>query len=79
MPGCLLLPKSPWNFSNPWVKQCDSICLKREGKRKKKKEPLELVIQKEFTWGGRSNFKHYRMENETKPEKGLYVSSLMKQ
>ena len=52
---------------------------KEKEKRKKNKEPLELVIQKEFTGGGRSNFKHYRMENETKPEKGLYVSSFMKE
>lgn len=53
--------------------------LKTEKEKEKKKRTLELVIQKEFTWGGRSNFKHYRMENETKPEKGLYVSSFMKQ
>ena len=51
---------------------------RRKRKKKKEEEPLELVIQKEFTWGGRSNFKHFRMENETKPEKGLYVSGFMK-
>ena len=50
----------------------------RRKREKKKKEPLELVIQKEFTWGGKSNFKYFRMENETKPEKGLYVSGFMK-
>lgn len=50
----------------------------RRKREKKKNEPLELVIQKEFTWGGRSNFKYFRMENETKPEKGLYVSGFMK-
>ena len=52
--------------------------LKTERRKRKKIEPLELVIQKEFTWGGRSNFKHFRMENEAKTEKGLYVNGFMK-
>lgn len=46
--------------------------LKTERKGKK----TELAIWKEFTQGGRTNFKHFRMEN--KPEKGLYSNDCLK-